>query len=128
MLVMDLEYCVDLVNKSRDKQNMLISRYGELIGKLLYQSPHDNKLTPFYLHIDFESINSKVATFTTNRGLTETQAIENGLEVARRIVLTTSNEDPEESLEDFLNHLCTKILPDFTREGNVGLLPHYLYV
>lgn len=119
------ENCMELVNSSIDNRNKIVDEYSKLLTELLesmtWTSRRGERFTlyPSYTH------NLKVVSFHTNLG-GETKHIEVE-SVAKHIIATTSNPDPEEALEEFVHYICTKIIPEFKDRG-LEDIPDYLYV
>lgn len=125
-----LESCMKLVNKSFDEQNKIIEDYTELIASLMKQVVvKTDKGNELILHLAPTGCEEKLIMFSSNRKVDSWTRIDTyAKRTVQHICLTTSKTDIDDALEEFVQYLCTKILPEFMRERSGSNLPHYIYV
>lgn len=121
------ENCMELINSSIDKRENLVDEYSKLLAELLASVTWtDSKGNRYLLSPSVPPAGEKVIGWHTQDHGKGQRMCDNIVAVVKHIIVTTS-DDPEETLEEFVHYICTKILPEFRDRGTTKL-PHYLYV
>ena len=123
-----LESCMKLVNSSIDNRNKLVDEYSVLLAELLASVTWtDSNGNRYLLSPSVPSAGEKVIGWHIQDHGHGNRMTENVVSVVKHIIVTTTNDDIEEALEEFVHYICTKILPEFRDRGTIKL-PQYLYV